>query len=57
MRLVCDKSERYGQNGIDDIIRHDWFKGINFGTIRKTRPPYPPKISSEIDAQNFDVTS
>ena len=54
-------SERLGyqRGGIEDIMKHKWFDGFNwFGLRNRTLPaPYVPKISSPVDASNFDSYS
>ena len=54
MHLVTDKEERLGKNGVEEIMSHDWFKGVEWAHLRHIDPPYEPIISSEVDTSNFD---
>ncbi|CAG9858946.1 unnamed protein product [Phyllotreta striolata] len=56
--LVQDRTKRLGNMkcGADDIKRHRWFKGIDWGDVllRKLQPPIIPRISYDGDSSNFD---
>lgn len=45
-----------GQNGIQEIKAHDFFKNDNWTweTIRKSVPPVVPDITCDTDTSNFD---
>jgi len=57
--LVQDRGKRLGnmKNGTEDVMRHKWFKTINWEEVyqRKLKPPIIPKIGYEGDTRNFDV--
>lgn len=53
-RLVCDANERLGSRGAQEIKNHPFFKGIQWETLRDSKAPWIPKLSSEIDTSNFD---
>ncbi|XP_065831916.1 serine/threonine-protein kinase MRCK beta-like, partial [Oscarella lobularis] len=53
-RLVCDKSERLGQKGIDDFRDHPFFEGINWETLHEQTPPHVPCLADDADTSNFD---
>lgn len=38
--FICDRKTRYGRNGIEEIVRHPFFEGIDWKNIRyrKTAP-------------------
>jgi len=46
-----------GPNDAEDIKKHPWFEGIDWGAVlrREYKPPFVPKTKSEIDVSNFDV--
>lgn len=50
-RLICDPSERLSVEGVK---KHPFFLGINWDKMKKTRPPFTPRITDELDTQNFD---
>ena len=52
--LICDRSERFGQNGLVDFQSHPFLFEIDFINIRETQPPYVPEIASATDTSNFD---
>ncbi|CAG2172904.1 unnamed protein product, partial [Oppiella nova] len=55
LRLCCGPEERLGRNGGDEIKRHPFFEGIDFGgEFRKQPAPYTPEIKYETDTSNFD---
>ncbi|MBW0529885.1 hypothetical protein O181_069600 [Austropuccinia psidii MF-1] len=47
--LICSRDVRIGcgKDGIEQIKRHDWFKGIDWNNLRKT--PVPSFIPTELD--------
>jgi hypothetical protein len=55
LKLCCGPEERLGRNGGDEIKRHPFFEGIDFGgEFRKQPAPYTPEIKYETDTSNFD---
>lgn len=58
-RLLKPKSvERLGNliNGVDDILRHEWFAKIDFNEFRSQKIPAPwvPTIVDPMDTSHFD---
>ncbi|PAA54822.1 hypothetical protein BOX15_Mlig009136g2 [Macrostomum lignano] len=51
-------SERlgFGRGGVMEVAHHVWFEGFNWAGVksRSLTPPFLPKISSPVDASNFD---
>ncbi|XP_057715129.1 rho-associated protein kinase 2 isoform X1 [Corythoichthys intestinalis] len=54
--FLTDREVRLGQNGVEEIKRHPFFKNDQwtFDTIRETVAPVVPELSSDIDTSNFD---
>ena len=42
--LVVDPTQRLGANGIQEIMNHPWFKGIDWDNVDKLPPPYVPDV-------------
>lgn len=53
-RMITDSDNRLGRNGAEEIKAHPFFEGVEWSKLRQMRPPYIPKVSSEISAENFD---
>ncbi|CAG9312883.1 STK38_2 [Blepharisma stoltei] len=53
-RLICDRQNRLGINGVEEIQRHPFFMGINWENLRNSRAPWVPDLRSEVDTSNFD---
>jgi serine/threonine protein kinase len=53
-RLLCHRSTRLGSDGLAEAIAHPWFTGLDFATIRRTRAPMIPSLSSPVDTSYFD---
>ena len=55
--LTKDASKRLGHNGAKEIKDHPWFEKLNWEQLlnKKVKPPFMPKLSSDIDITNFDV--
>ena len=41
-QLLSDEKMRLGRNGVAEIQRHPWFRGINWEKLKNTRPPFIP---------------
>ncbi|XP_050520049.1 cGMP-dependent protein kinase, isozyme 1-like isoform X2 [Daktulosphaira vitifoliae] len=56
-----DPTERLGyqKGGIQDVRRHEWFKGFDWSGLRNRTivPPIVPHISNPLDFSNFDTYS
>ena len=53
-RLCCAPEQRFGRNGIDEIQKHPFFKGIDWSNLHTTTPPFTPDVQSPTDTSNFD---
>ncbi|PVD18659.1 hypothetical protein C0Q70_21209 [Pomacea canaliculata] len=56
--LVQDRTRRLGnmKNGAEDVMRHKWFKGVDWEEVitKKLQPPIVPKLSHDGDTSNFE---
>jgi len=52
-RFCCDKKDRIGKNGVDEIKNHAFFKGIDWDNIRKQNGPFVPTLEHAFDTHNF----
>jgi p90 ribosomal S6 kinase len=45
-----------GPNGVEDIKAHSFFKNIDWNAIynKKIKPPFIPKITSDVDTKYID---
>jgi hypothetical protein len=39
---MCDADHRLGKNGVDEIKRHEFFKGVDWDRLRQKPSPYKP---------------
>lgn len=53
-KLLCDAEFRLGANGVEEIKKHPFFEPINWDTLRETKSPYTPDLSSDDDCKRFD---
>eukprot|EP01016_Furgasonia_blochmanni_P043493 TRINITY_DN5922_c0_g1_i8.p2 TRINITY_DN5922_c0_g1~~TRINITY_DN5922_c0_g1_i8.p2 ORF type:complete len:169 (+),score=24.94 TRINITY_DN5922_c0_g1_i8:754-1260(+) len=53
----ADKRLGGGAEDAAEIKRHPWFKTVNWDDFlaKRIRPPYVPKLSSDLDLSNFDT--
>lgn len=54
--LICDAPDRLGsgEHGVQRLMAHPWFKGVDWESLRKTPAPIKPIISAPDDTRNFD---
>jgi protein kinase A len=56
--LTADLSKRYGnlKAGAEDVLKHKWFKGLNWEALaaRTIPAPYKPEMKDDRDVSNFD---
>lgn len=58
-RLLCDDEDRLGYtydsgDGIDQLMRHPWFDGLDWNTLHLQAAPFRPSLMSEDDTRHFD---
>lgn len=47
-KLVSDRRERLGINGVQEIKAHPFFSGINWRKIREQKAPFEPNVNSQL---------
>lgn len=59
LKLLCDRSECLGRNNADEVMRHPFFKGVDWDNIGEKSAPYVPVIKDPLDTSHFpqDVRS
>eukprot|EP01095_Lingulamoeba_sp_RSL-Kostka_P014834 TRINITY_DN6622_c0_g3_i1.p1 TRINITY_DN6622_c0_g3~~TRINITY_DN6622_c0_g3_i1.p1 ORF type:complete len:489 (-),score=161.43 TRINITY_DN6622_c0_g3_i1:146-1612(-) len=53
-RLLSDREERIGFNGVEEIMDHEFFEGIDWNNLRGCNAPVIPQLESETDTSNFE---
>ncbi len=53
-----DKRLGGGPEGGKELMKHPWFDGVDWDAImaKKIKPPFKPKLASEIDVRHIDST-
>jgi len=53
-QLVCDRSVRLGNGGVEEIKAHPFFKGTNWDILRDQTAYFIPSLKSPIDTSHFE---
>lgn len=53
--MVCDRENRLGVRGADEIRSHPFFAGVDFTGLRRIRAPFEPSLASDFDTSHFPV--
>ena len=53
-KMINSSDERLGKNGIEEIKRHPFFKGIDWDNIRSTKAPFIPELENDYDTKYFE---
>ncbi|XP_063058437.1 myotonin-protein kinase [Engraulis encrasicolus] len=53
--LICDRSARLGNGGVQDFRSHPFFSGLDWTHLHLLPAPYQPEVSNPTDTSNFDV--
>ena len=51
---MCDADDRLGNNGVDEIKNHPFFRGMRWETCRDEESKYKPTNGGEEDCTRFD---
>lgn len=56
-KLLCDAKDRLGSgpNGVQDIMKHPFFRGIQWDQIRNLSAPFEPQLTSAVDTSYFII--
>ncbi|KAF5740679.1 hypothetical protein HS088_TW11G00756 [Tripterygium wilfordii] len=52
--FLCDVETRLGTRGVDELKAHPWFRRIQWDKLYETEAAYTPKVSGDLDTQNFE---
>ncbi len=55
LRMVSPAETRLGINGVEEIKKHPFFKGIDWNNIRKMKAPFIPELKNDYDTHYFDT--
>lgn len=50
-KLICDSDKRIGYA---EIVKHPWFKSVDWNNLRKMKAPWIPSLSGPTDCRYFD---
>ena len=53
--MVTTPENRLGYNGVEEIKKHPFFKGIDWDNIRNVKAPFIPDIKNDYDTKYFDT--
>ena len=53
-KMINNPDERLGKNGIEEIKKHPFFKGVDWDNIRNTKAPFIPDIKNDYDTKYFE---
>ncbi|KAJ1026726.1 hypothetical protein NDA16_002324 [Ustilago loliicola] len=42
------------QDGVEELMSHPWFRGIDWDNLHRTRPPFRPALSHPGDTKHFE---
>ncbi|GAC93445.1 protein kinase [Pseudozyma hubeiensis SY62] len=42
------------QDGVEELMSHPWFRGIDWDNLHRTRPPFQPALSHAGDTKHFE---
>eukprot|EP01100_Stratorugosa_tubuloviscum_P010590 TRINITY_DN4554_c1_g1_i2.p1 TRINITY_DN4554_c1_g1~~TRINITY_DN4554_c1_g1_i2.p1 ORF type:complete len:171 (-),score=72.81 TRINITY_DN4554_c1_g1_i2:241-753(-) len=56
-KLICEPSQRWGRFGANQIKMHEFFKIIDWNSLRQLEPPFVPQLNSEVDTYYFECNS
>ena len=55
LRMVSPCETRLGINGVEEIKKHPFFKGIDWNNIRRMKAPFIPELKNDYDTHYFDT--
>ena len=54
-KLINNSNVRLGKNGVEEIKKHPFFNDIDWDNIKKSKPPFIPKLKSDYDTKYFEI--
>jgi protein-serine/threonine kinase len=51
--LICNTENRLGRGGAGEIKTHNFFRGVEFDSLRRIRAPFEPRLTSALDTTYF----
>ena len=55
LKMVAPAEIRLGVHGVEEIMRHPFFKGVDWNNIKKWKAPFIPDIKNDYDTKYFDT--
>ena len=55
LKMVAPPENRLGIHGVEEIMKHPFFKGVDWNNIRKSKAPFIPDIKNDYDTKYFDT--
>ena len=55
LKMVAPAESRLGLHGVEEIMKHPFFKGVDWNNIRKSKAPFIPEIKNDYDTKYFDT--
>ena len=55
LKMVSPAENRLGVQGVEEIMKHPFFRGVDWNNIRKTKAPFIPDIKNDYDTKYFDT--
>ena len=52
-RLMCGQEERLGANGVQEIMQHPFFEGVDWEQLRSQPAPFVPELTDDADSRYF----
>lgn len=53
-RLLCDQHDRLGKRGVEEIMQHPFFAGVDWKNLRRMKAPIVPELKDQYDTRYFD---
>ena len=53
-KLITYPDQRLGTNGVEEIKKHPFFRGIDWNSLRESKAPLIPKLKGKTDTSNFE---
>ena len=54
LKMVAPPENRLGVHGVEEIMKHPFFKGVDWNNIRRCKAPFIPEIKNDYDTKYFD---